>query len=396
MRVLSITYGLPWPLTEGAKIRDFHLLRELARSAEVSVLSLCKDDRHPAKSPELKRFCAVVETFTPPVRGAWATLREGWSPRRPVAAAPFFFEAFAARIGALALQHRAQIVQFEHTFLAPYVVFVPKTCKKVLSLHNIGELQYARMAQLSGAGPLARMKALAMRGWEGDWARRFDACIAVSESDAGWVRRHAPDVPVTVIDNGVDCETLRPLAPAGGCEVLFIGVLGYRPNADAVVHFARQAMPLLRRTVPEARFIVAGRNPGADVRALAEAGAIELHSDVPDVLPLYQRARVCVVPLRAGGGTRLKIPEAMALGRPVVSTTLGCEGLEVEHERQLLIADGAEALAAQTARLLRQPDLARELTARARTWVEQRHDWRKLGARLAALHQSMAAPGVRA
>jgi glycosyltransferase involved in cell wall biosynthesis len=392
MKLLVVTYGLPYPLTEGAKIRDYHLLRELSEEAEIVLLSLCKDDRDHPDTRQMQTFCHEVETFLPSRRRAWSDAYHHWRAAGPLATLPFYFQSFASRISELALAHGVETVQIEHSFLAPYVSSVPRGRRKVLSLHNIGERQYRAIASLPGAGPRAALKAVAMRGWEGAWAKRFDHCITVSAADARWLRGRAPEVPVTVIENGVNCRDLRPLPPPDdGHDLLFVGGLGYPPNADAVVHFARHCLPIVQRSEPRTRLVVVGGNPGEEVRALAASRSIELHRDVPDVLPFYRAARACVVPLRAGGGTRLKILEAMALGRAVVSTSAGCEGLEVEHENQLLVADGDAALAGQAARVLADRRLAQDLCARARRWVEQRHDWHILGGRLRQLHRDLAA-----
>jgi len=392
MKVLAITYGLPWPLTEGAKIRDFHLLRELAREADVSLLAFCKDDRTPPDATELRRFCSRVEVYIPPKPTIASSLSAYWRKGIPLAALPFYSEVFAQRIAACALSVQADTVQIEHSFLAPYMNAIPPGCHKVLSLHNIGERQYAGMARLPGATPVAWLKAYAMRDWESDWARRFDHCITVSAAEADWLASRAPGLPLTVIDNGVDCESLKRLPPSQTCDVLFPGVLGYPPNAHAVMEFAHKGLPLLRRTQPDVRFLVVGRNPGSDLKTLAAEGVIELHQDVPDMEPFFRRARAVIVPLRAGGGTRLKILEAMARGRPVISTSIGCEGLDVEHGNQLLIADSIELIASSVASVLASPQLAEEVADRARARVEQRHDWKILGARLRELHKSLAQP----
>ena len=397
MRMLVVTYGLPWPIMEGSKIRDYHLLRESAKESEVILLCLCKDDRSHPDPAEVRRFCAEVETYVPPERGSWTLAGRHWRAGRPLAAFPFYFEPFARRITELAQRHKVDLVQIEHSFLAPYRESIPAGCPAILSLHNIGERQYSSMVKLSGAGLRGVLKAVSMRGWEADWARRYDHCITVSADEAEWLRQRAPRLAITVIENGVDCDRLRPLPPpAAGNDLLFVGVLGYPPNADAVLQFVRHTLPLLRCSTPDARLLMVGRNPRRDVRALAAADGVELHEDVPDVTPFYQRARVCVVPLRAGGGTRVKILEAMALGRPVISTPEGCEGLEVAHENQLLVADCPAAMAAQVARLLANPPLADGLCVRARRWVEERHDWRTLGARLRQLHRGVLARQARA
>lgn len=391
MRMLAVTYGLPWPLTEGAKIRDYHLLREASQAAEVVLLSFCKDDPdHPDPGP-LRTVCAAAETYAPPRRRGWREAAAHWRSGRPLATFPFYFEKFAQRIRSLAENHRVDFVQIEHSFLAPYRTAIPSGCRAILSLHNIGELQYSSMAKLPGSGLPSRVKAAAMRDWEADWASRFDHCIAVSADEAAWVRQRAPQLPLTVVENGVDCIRLQPLPPAadGNRTILFVGTLGYPPNADAVVEFARHALPQLQRSLPGVKLVAVGRNPRPEIRALRSEDGIEVHDDVPDVLPLYERSSVVVVPLRAGGGTRLKILEAMALGRPVVSTPKGCEGLEVAHQDQLLIADLAD-MPRQVERVLEDSTLAKELSARARRWVEARHDWRIPGARLRRVHRQLA------
>jgi glycosyltransferase involved in cell wall biosynthesis len=392
MAILAVTYGLPWPLTEGSKQRDYYLLQELAKENEVVLLSFCKDDRGPHDVAELRRFCKEVHIYVPPGRRPWTSAAAHMRAGRPIATLPFYCEPFARRIAELCRVNRMDLVQIEHSFLAPYRMAIPPACPAILSLHNIGARQYASMARLSGAGFRGVLKAWAMRKWEVDWARRFDRCLTVSAQEAEWLRRRAPNLPVTVVENGIDCDRLRPLPPAAGSnDLLFVGVLGYPPNADAVVQFVRRTLPVLRRSRPELKLLIVGRSPRPDVRALAGSDGVELHADVPDVTAFYRRARACVVPLRAGGGTRVKILEAMALGRPVISTPAGCEGLEVTHEDHLLIAERPAAMAAEVERVLSDRRLADGICDRARRWVEQRHDWRIPGAILRQVHRELSA-----
>jgi glycosyltransferase involved in cell wall biosynthesis len=361
----------------------------VARSAEVRVCALLKDEvRIPDASP-LQEFCASVEPFRVPASRGWARhLRDGGRHAiagRPLATYPFYFDEFAAMIRATAARSRADLIQIEHSFLAPYLAAAPPACRTVLSFHNIGQLQYDRIAALHAGDPVWRLKALAMRGWEASWAAKFDHSIAVSETDAQFL---GPET--TVIENGVDCGVLRVLEPPGaGKDLLFVGAFGYPPNADAVRFFTTEVLPLIQAREPSARLVVVGKQAGPDIKALAADGRIELHENVPDVVPYYRRAALALAPLRAGGGTRLKILEAMALGRAVVSTPVGCEGLAVEHGRELLIAEGATEFAEAVLRLLAAPALGCELATRARAVVEQTHDWRILGARLVALYRSI-------
>jgi glycosyltransferase involved in cell wall biosynthesis len=153
--------------------------------------------------------------------------------------------------------------------------------------------------------------------------------------------------------------------------------------------FCREILPLVRLQIPDARLLIAGQSPPPDVRALARSDSVVLLADVADIVPCYQRARLAVAPLRAGGGTRLKILEAMALGRVVVSTTIGCEGIDVSHGRDILVADQAEAFAACVVSLLRDPAARAALAARARQTVERGYDWPLLAARQLAVYSSL-------
>jgi len=389
VRILLLTYGVPWPLNSGARIRDFNLLRaSVLEGAHVTLCCFAKDEREIPDLLELRGLCHDVRVYRPPRRSLAGHLAAIWRAvrdRRPIATSPFFYPEFAAELRSVAERDAVKIFQIEHTFLAGYLCAVPANCRSVLSLHNIGSQQYARIARLA-TGCRCRcgfcLKALLMRQWEADYAARFDHCIVVSSADAGMLRGINPAVRVSVVENGVDCHRFQPLPeePASN-DILFTGVLAYPPNADAVRFFCREILPRVRRDVPEARFLIVGQEPPKDILSLANPGSVMIFDGVADVIPYYRRTRLSVVPLRAGGGTRLKVLESMALGRAVVSTTIGCEGIEVAHGRELLIADEAAAFARHVVSLLRDGQLRCELTARARRAMEVAYDWPHLAAK---------------
>jgi glycosyltransferase involved in cell wall biosynthesis len=307
----------------------------------------------------------------------------------------YFFPEFAAKINALVRRRDIDLVQIEHSILAGYRDAVPPGCRPltVLSFHNVAAQQYRRLARLA-AGPgdwvVRALKAYLMRGWEGRLAGRFDHCLVVSCADRELLRAQAPGLAVSVVPNGTNAD--RPPLPEAeaGNDLLFVGVMGYPPNADGVIHFCRTILPLVRREVPDARLLIVGHSPPEAVRRLAGDGVV-VTGAVADVLPYYQQARVCVVPLRAGAGTRLKILEAMALGRPVVSTAVGCEGLEVTDGDHLHVADEPVAFARRVVRLLRARPLREALAARARRLVEERYAWPIIGDRLLGLYRQLMA-----
>jgi glycosyltransferase involved in cell wall biosynthesis len=167
--------------------------------------------------------------------------------------------------------------------------------------------------------------------------------------------------------------------------------MGYEPNDDAAQYFCRDILPVIRRTVPAVELWIVGRDPSSAVRALA-SDTVHVTGRVDDVVPYYQRSAVAIVPLRAGGGTRLKILEAMALGRPVVTTSIGCEGLDVRDNDHVVTADTAESFAARTVQLLNSAELRQAIAARARELVVTQYDWDAIAGQLLRLYEEVREP----
>jgi glycosyltransferase involved in cell wall biosynthesis len=199
--------------------------------------------------------------------------------------------------------------------------------------------------------------------------------VTVSEVDRRLLLTTNPRLRVDVIPNGVDTKIYQPLPEGDSTPALvFVGNMDYRPNVDAMMYFCSQVLPRVRCALPDVQMWIVGINPRAEVRHL-EGEGVHVTGRVDDVRPYYARSTACVVPLRAGGGTRLKILEAMAFGRPVVSTTIGCEGLDVVDGEHLFIADSADEFAEQTVRLLLDEALRRRVATEARRLAETCYDW---------------------
>jgi len=229
-----------------------------------------------------------------------------------------------------------------------------------------------------------------MRRWEPCYAERFGRCITVSEADRRLLRTVNPRLQVDVVANGVDTKVYQPLPQEGTSpSLLFIGKMSYRPNGDAVLYFCREILPRIRRMIGEVEMWIVGKDPLPEVRQLNGDG-VYVTGRVDDVVPYYSRSTACVVPLRAGGGTRLKILEAMALGRPVVSTSVGAEGLDVVDGEHLLIADSPEQFAEKTVRLLTDRALYQRITTNARQLVVTRYDWDAIAGQLMQIYAEMS------
>ena len=395
-----ITLGLPFPPDSGARIRDFNLIREISRNAKVCLCSLLTEDL-PPNIDELWQYCETIETYGPP-RGieVWVSIMRGWRSGRPVATRPFYFPGMATKIRSILESHSVDLVQIEHSFLACYRDELPSltNCRTVLSLHNVGSRQYQRMVLLE-TGILSRfgfrIKASLMRSWEAGIAARFDRCIVVSDEEAHLLHAENSSLRVAVIENGVDCERFQPLPDRSPEDsLLFFGVLSYPPNTDAMVWFTREIWPRIRSEVPRALFNIVGHSPPPALRRLDAIDGVSVIGPVKDPVPAYERCKIAIVPLRAGGGTRLKILEAMALGRMVISTSIGCEGLDVVSGYHLIVADTPTEFTAAVVRALRDPELRERISANARNLVENRYSWKIIGSRLSAVHMKTAASHV--
>lgn len=387
--VLMVTYGVPYPPDGGSRIRNLNTIRCLARQHSVIVLALAWDADEARHLPALRQHCEHVDmVLNHRSRAAsMAALVAGRLAGRPLGTHPYYFPAMAAKVRDLAERRRVDLAVFDQIYVAPYVDALPRggRCQTVLSLHDVASSQYRSMIPIaSGVVGKGRqlLRSRAMARMERRYLRRFDHCVVVSAREAGLVRARHPTLPISVIDNGVDASLLRPLAePSRGHGVLFVGDMQYGPNADAVRHFAGAIFPKVRTAVPDATFYVVGHRP-----PLAPSEHAVVTGRIPDSTPYYEAARVAVAPLRAGGGTRLKILEAMARGRPVVSTSIGCQGLDVRDREHLLIADTPSAFAGAVVELLTSAELRTRISRNARRLVEARYDWSIVNRRLTALY----------
>jgi len=398
--VLWLTYGLPWPTDRGGAIRYFNLIRQVAERYRVLLFAMLESADEARHVPALAPLCERVE---------WAVMRAGSDIERardlvghlvrgrPLVTWPYCSRSLENKLRNLIGSGTVDILQIEHSFLANFRDAVPEgsPCRTILSFHNFCESQYRTMLCMH-AGAVEKLgwlvKAYLMRGWEARHAARFDRALVVSDPEAERLRAVAAGTAVSLVPNGVDTAALRPLAEAAvGKRLIFVGHLRYPPNIDAVRFLARNILPALRAHIPEARLTVVGEGAPRVLGEFSGRDDMDLVGRVPSPLPFYQDARVAVVPLRAGGGTRLKILEAMALGRPVVSTPLGCEGLAVENGKHLLVANDAENFAAAVARLLTDRALAACLTREARALVERDYDWTAIAQRLLRVYEELLA-----
>jgi glycosyltransferase involved in cell wall biosynthesis len=207
--------------------------------------------------------------------------------------------------------------------------------------------------------------------------RETDLIWTVSEKERQELLEHTPDLPAFLAPGGVDCDAIQPLpAPnEDGKEILFVGSLQYLPNVDGAQFMSNEVMPEILKRFPDAVLKIVGRGPDERTLRLHNPPSFDVVGEVDELEPWYRNCQLSIVPLRSGGGTRLKILESMAYGRPVVSTSIGAEGIDITSGKNILIADTAEELAEAVALLLNHPDKARSIAEEGRKLVEERYAW---------------------
>ncbi|MCK4815871.1 glycosyltransferase, partial [bacterium] len=229
-----------------------------------------------------------------------------------------------------------------------------------------------------------------MKKWEVKFLESFHKCITVSFLNKQILNSINPKLDISVIENGVDVDNYRPLPINSGTKnILFIGLMNYVANHDAALYFYNEIFPIIKKHIPYSKFFIVGRKPKQEIRELTKDKNVIVTGYVDDVRSYYKDCDISVVPLRAGGGTRLKILEAMALGRPVVSTTIGCEGLDVVNGRHLLIADDAQQFTEKTLRLLSDKKLYKRIVREARQLAVARYGWDAIAEQLLDVYSRM-------
>lgn len=391
MRILFVTPFLPSPPRFGAERRLDGLARELGRRHELSLLWFNADNAEvPASIESTRSYCKEVLTTAVNAPGVLQgrrmlqlrSLLSRHSFERLRAAARHDFQTLLDRTLAGTLY---DVVQFEGLEVAAFRFNRRSAGLFVLDEHNIEYDSLARAARVAREPARRFYRALSWRKVAREeraaW-RRFDGIALTSKRDQALLVSQCPEARTAVVPNGVNLSQF-PRSPNAGSpgELLFFGALNYAPNQDAVDHFITRILPQIRRANPLAKLSIVG--PGAPQSMRDRQGnGVELVGLVDDIAPYIDRAAAVVVPLRFGGGTRLKIVEALAKGKAVISTTLGAEGLAVAHEQHLLLADEPTDFARQVLRVLDSKDLATRLGAAGRLLVEQRYDWPSIAAGL--------------
>ena len=405
LHVVMIDEELPYPPTSGKRIRTLNLTRRLARRHRVTYV--CHRNADPAEArcaaehfADLGVRAVVVDRAVPPRSGPLFYARLAANLLSPL---PYSVASHTSRAlsGALSRIARDDAPDLWHVEWTPYAQALQGiNGRRLVMAHNVESVIWQRYHQTERN---ALKRWYVGRQWhkyvrfERQALGGAELTVAVSELDAQRFRDDFGVADVGVVDNGVDTAYFRPSdATREPATMLFLGSLEWRPNLDGVVQFVERVLPIVRREEPDARLLLVGRNPPEWLKRLAAATpSVELHADVPDVRPFLARAGMLVVPLRIGGGSRLKILEALASGTPVASTRVGAEGLELLPGEHFSQSEDVDGLAGAVLGLIRDPQRARQQADAGRAVVLGRYDWDRLAERLEQLWLRCAGQDAR-
>ncbi|MGH9769653.1 MAG: glycosyltransferase family 4 protein, partial [Blastocatellia bacterium] len=382
MKILWVKTGKLLPVDTGGKIRSYNILRNLAERHEVTFLSYYGGRRDEEYEREIGAHLPGTKVIYTATRDATPLERNLLYLRRLPLGAPFGVTKFLSREARALLAQWLNEGRFDVAvcdFLGSTLNFPRKSATPVaLFQHNVESILWGRHAEHE-ANPIKRiafkLEAAKMLRYERAAVSRFDQVIAVSEHDRQQMKTMTHPSRISVVPTGVDLRQYRAAVGESAAEplVIFLGSMDWEANVDGVSYFCREIWPEVKRAVPEARFRIVGRNPDQRVKQLASED-IEVTGRVESVIEHLREAAVFVVPLRIGGGTRLKIYEAMAMRKAVVSTSIGAEGLDVNHGRDILLADEPQRFAEYVIGLLRDhPERKRIETAAGEQAA--RYDW---------------------
>lgn len=401
MKILVVTTKSPYPLFEGRALRTYNLIKQAAREHEIHLLSFVQTTEDLEGIEHMRSICKTVDyeklyfnaSKVQIVKDAFCELFSC----APLPVVKYRSANMRAKLRRLMREHHFDLVHLDMLHLADYqeicgdvpVVLVEHNVEYVILKRRVdNETHPVRRAYL-------RYQAAKLKGYEAFACKRANHVVSVSDLDTEHLRRLAPGSRVTTVPNGVDTEYFYAQGQsARSSKLVFVGGFTWYPNLDAIRYFCEEIMPVLLKAVPDIELTVIGKHPETDlVREIAKHPKINLAGQVDDIRPYVDEAAVYVVPLRIGGGTRLKILDALAMSKAIVSTSVGCEGLAVEDGKTILVADTPEAFSKAVVKILRDPELAKNIGQRGRELVETCYDWSAVSKRLLSVYAATAGSG---
>ena len=399
MKILMLTPYLPYPLLSGGQIRTYNLLKNLSKDHEITLFALIKDEKERQYIKDLEPIVSKIEVFKR-TQNPWALrniLLAGFSLYPFLVTRNLPFRMMSAIKDELKYDY--DLIHAETFYMMPNI---PKTKIPVLlveqTIEHLGYEFYAKNSPHWFLKPLLYIDIAKIRYWERFFWRKADRLVTMSPEDRQVIQAELGESRrIDVVANGVDSKRFSqkskrlPESPT----ILFVGTFKWLPNIDAVRYLVTEIWPGIKEKVSDARLWIVGHSPTDEVKKLGRQTDVKVSANVADIRDAYSQAHILLAPIRSGKGTRYKIIEAMATNTPVVTTSLGAEGLKIEPGKHLLVGDTAESLIKQTVKLLDNSKLQSKLAAAAKSVVEKNYNWESISKDLDKLYRELGKKNKR-
>jgi len=404
MKVLFLSQIVPYPPHGGVLQRGYNIIREIAKNHDVHLLAFIHPEILTSQAlidesrQELEKLCTTIDYFPlwPKKSGIhkYVALALGGVYRGPFSELAHRSTGFRDRMQELLVDENVDLVHYDTIGLARYKKYAPDT-PSVITHHNIESNLMARRSQVErtafGRWYVARQARL-LRESESTESSRFDCNVLMSTTDETDLRKMAPGITTAIVPNGVDIEYFQPSGANVEPAIIYTGGMNMFANEDAVLYLLNEMWAEIKQAVPGVHFYVIGQDPTKEILEIAKKdGSVTVTGFVDDIRPYVARSAVYVVPIRVGGGTRLKVLDALAQGKAIVSTSVGCEGISVTDGIDIRIEDEPGEFVRRTVELLMDAGKREELGAKARKLAVDEYSWEKIGRVLDGVYQEAGA-----
>jgi sugar transferase (PEP-CTERM/EpsH1 system associated) len=382
MRVLVLTSKFVWPLTDGAIIRNFNLLRETARHHDVVLLSFLFDPNDRERFDDIKPYCEKIVgvDLERPKSGTIMNAIAGSVGSRPFILREYLRREMASALEKTVVEEKIDVIHAHFLHMGQYLID-RKSAAVVYDAHNLEHVLWERLSK-NWTNPLkktfANLQYERLIKWQQKMADCSEVCVTLSDEDREEYLRISPDADVITVPNGADIEFWNPSPDEVEPDsIIYFGNLSWYPQADAAIHFHDDILPRVRAEIPGVKFYIVGQNPPESVKRLAGEKVI-VTGFVDDIREYIARAAVVVMPLRVGAGTKHRIFHALGMEKAMVASSVAAEGIALTHGETAMLADDPEPFANHVITLLKNPDLRVQLGKSGRELVCDRYDWSKI------------------
>jgi len=393
LNILFFSATVPYPAIDGGRIRVSNLLYHLCKIHKVTFLCFVASQSDEKGLQYLRDIGAEVIGVKWNYSSPFTNFFLLKSAFKPITIAKYYSRRMQKILNSLLKSRNFDILHFEMLHTGQYLqnLKLDQQIKTILDQQNIDSVIWHRLAQTE----LSYFRRIAFYWqyrsflkYETYLCKRFDRCLCVSEEDMKSLIEICPDISAEVIPNGVDPDYFTPSEIAEDeNQLVFTGSMDWQPNEDAVLFFCQHIFPIIKSELPHIRFFIVGSNPTGRVLDLRNIEGVNVTGLVDDVRPYIAESAVYVVPLRIGGGTRLKILQALAMKKAIVSTSVGYEGLDLEPDRDLIVSDEPGDFAARVIQLLRDKEMRKNLGENGRNLILRKYDWKSIASKLSSVYE---------